>query len=59
MMDWNWGGDIRPESARYWSSVRIVLRERLAAAMSGILGGFWGVMGWEGCEWGGEVGWGV
>ena len=37
-MELNWGGLIRPESRRYSSSARMVLRERLAAAMSGILG---------------------
>lgn len=34
MMDWNWAGLRRPESRRYSSSVRMVLRERFAAAGS-------------------------
>ena len=34
MMDWNWAGFKRPESRRNSSSVRMVLRERLAAAGS-------------------------
>lgn len=38
-MELNCGGLMRPESRRYSSSVRIVLRERLAAAMSGIFRG--------------------
>lgn len=33
-MDWNWAGLSRPESRRNSSSVRMVLRERLAAAGS-------------------------
>ena len=37
MIELNWGGLIRPESRRYSSSVRIVLKERFAAATSGIL----------------------
>ena len=36
-MELNCGGLMRPESRRYSSSVRMVLRERLAAAISGIL----------------------
>lgn len=34
MMDWNWAGFSRPESRRNSSSVRMVLRERFAAAGS-------------------------
>ena len=34
IMDWNWAGLSKPESRRYSSSVRMVLRERLAAAGS-------------------------
>ena len=34
MMDWNWAGFKRPESRRNSSSVRMVPRERLAAAGS-------------------------
>ena len=34
MIDWNWAGLRRPESRRNSSSVRTVLRERLAAAGS-------------------------
>ena len=37
MMDWNCGGESTPESRRYSSSVRQVERERLIAAVSGIL----------------------
>ena len=34
MMDWNWAGLRRPESRRNSSSVRMVLRDRFAAAGS-------------------------
>lgn len=37
MMDWNCGGESTPESRRYSSSVRQVERERLIAAVSGML----------------------
>lgn len=47
MIDWNWGGFRMPESRRYSSSVRMVLRERLAPALSAIVGGV-GVDGWMG-----------
>ena len=36
----NCGGLIRPESRRYSSSVRMVLRDLLAAAISGIFASF-------------------
>lgn len=50
MMDWNCAGFSRPESRRYSSSVRIVLRERFAAAGStpiffGLL--FVSLVGWS------------
>jgi Zn-dependent metalloprotease len=37
MMDCSWGGERMPASRRYSSSVRMVLRERLTWAASGIL----------------------
>ena len=39
-MDDSWGGERTPESRRYSSSVRMVLRERLMPALSPILEGW-------------------
>lgn len=46
MMDWNWAGLRRPESRRNSSSVRMVLRERLAAAGSTPI-----LLSWSWCLW--------
>lgn len=39
-MDDSWGGERTPESRRYSSSVRMVLRERLMPALSPMLEGW-------------------